>query len=68
MYFCPNGWNTRNGLHGLCQLIIRSLEEFDASVSVHDQTLEKDLLIKHHLGIMKSQLLEPTLLSIIRVR
>ena len=46
---------------------IRSLEEFDAAVSVHGKTLEEDLLIKHHLGILYDQLLESNLLKIIQV-
>lgn len=45
----------------------RSLEEFDAAVAVHGKTLEKDLLIKHHLGILYDQLLESNLLKIIQV-
>lgn len=54
----------------LCQTSktsVRSLEEFDAAVSVHGKTLEKDLLIKHHLGILYDQLLESNLLKIIQV-
>lgn len=47
---------------------LRSLEEYDAAVSVHGKTLEKDLLIKHHLGILYDQLLESNLLKIIQVR
>lgn len=46
---------------------LRSLEEFDAAVSVYGKTLEKDLLIKHHLGILYDQLLESNLLKIIQV-
>lgn len=45
----------------------RSLEEFDAAVSVHGKALEKDLLIKHHLGILYDQLLESNLTKIIQV-
>lgn len=45
----------------------RSLEDFDAAVRVHGKTLEKDLLIKHHLGILHDQLLESNLLKIIQV-
>lgn len=37
-------------------------------MSVHGKTLEKDLLIKHHLGILYDQLLESNLLKIIQVR
>lgn len=48
--------------------VFRSLEEFDAAVKVHGKTLEKDLLIKHHLGILYDQLLESNLLKIIQVR
>ncbi|CAM9786955.1 unnamed protein product, partial [Choristocarpus tenellus] len=44
----------------------RSLEEFDAAVSKHGHTLEKDLLIKHHLDILYNQLLESNLLKIIQ--
>ncbi|CAM9100812.1 unnamed protein product [Pylaiella littoralis] len=44
----------------------RSLQEFDAAVAVHGKTLEKDLLIKHHLGILYEQLLESNLLKIIQ--
>ena len=48
-------------------MFVRSLEEFDAAVAVHGKTLEKDLLIKHHLGILYDQLLESNLLKIIQV-
>lgn len=47
--------------------ISRSLEEFDAAVATHGKELEKDLLIKHHLGILYDQLLESNLLKIIQV-
>lgn len=47
---------------------VRSLEEFDTAVSVHGKTLEKDLLIKHHLGMLYEQLLESNLLKIIQVK
>lgn len=36
-------------------------------MSVHGKTLEKDLLIKHHLQILYDQLLESNLLKIIQV-
>ena len=52
---------------GCVASLSRSLEEFDAAVSVHGKTLEKDLLIKHHLGILYDQLLESNLLKIIQV-
>ncbi|CAN0222816.1 unnamed protein product, partial [Discosporangium mesarthrocarpum] len=44
----------------------RSLEGFDAVVGKHRVTLERDLLIKHHLGILYDQLLESNLLKIIQ--
>lgn len=62
-----DGWRPQDDFRRSCRLLTRSLEEFDAAVSVHGKTLEKDLLIKHHLGILYDQLLESNLLKIIQV-
>lgn len=48
--------------------VVRSLEDFDSVVKLHGKTLQKDLLIKHHLGLLHDQLLESNLLKIIQVR
>lgn len=39
----------------------RSLHEFEATLESHKEELQSDLLIKHHLHLLKEQILESNL-------
>jgi 26S proteasome regulatory subunit N6 len=41
----------------------RSLQEFEAILQSHTVELQSDLLIKHHLHLLKEQILESNLVS-----
>uniref|UniRef100_A0A7S1C045 PCI domain-containing protein n=1 Tax=Corethron hystrix TaxID=216773 RepID=A0A7S1C045_9STRA len=43
----------------------RSLREFELSISKFSEQLSDDLLIRHHLGVLREQLLESNLIRII---
>lgn len=43
----------------------RSLHEFEATLESHKEELQSDLLIKHHLHLLKEQILESNLIRIV---
>ena len=41
----------------------RTLKEFETTLQTHKNELQSDLLIKHHLNILKEQILESNLVG-----
>ena len=46
----------------------RLLHEFESVLQTHKEELQSDLLIKHHLHLLKEQILESNLVSLISIR